>query len=135
MYLRFTQRRTTDGSVVRYVALAHNRRVDGTTKPRVLMNLGRVDRVDVDGLLRLAASIRSHFGDGGPEAAGSGEAGLAAGAGPMEVDARPVGATWLLDGLWRELGVAAALEKAVADRRFTTAVERVLFALVANRAV
>ncbi len=53
------------------------------------MNLGRVDRVDVDGLLRLAASIRAHFGDGEPETAGSGEAGLAAGAGPMEVvDAR-----------------------------------------------
>ncbi|ABW10017.1 transposase [Parafrankia sp. EAN1pec] len=102
----------------------------------MLMNLGRVDRVDMDGLLRLAASIRAHFGDGGPDAAGSGDAGLAAGTGPMEVvDARPVGATWLLDGLWRELGVAAALEKGVADRRFTTAVERVLFALVANRAV
>lgn len=43
MYLRFTSRSNTDGSVVRYVALAHNRRVDGRTKPDVLMNLGRVD--------------------------------------------------------------------------------------------
>ncbi|SQD99049.1 hypothetical protein E0504_36685 [Parafrankia sp. BMG5.11] len=51
------------------------------------------------------------------------------------VDARPVGVTWLLDALWRELGVAAAIEKAVADRGFTAAVERVLFALVANRAI
>jgi hypothetical protein len=136
MYLRFTQRRNADGSVVRYVALAHNRRVDGAVKPQVLMNLGRVDRVDVDGLLRLAGSIRTHFGDGQDDPAGSGETGLAAGAGPMEVvDARPIGGMWLLDGLWRELGVAAALAKAVADRRFTTAVERVLFALVANRAL
>jgi hypothetical protein len=46
---------------VRYVALAHNRRVDGKVKPDVLMNLGRVDRLDVDGLLRLAASIRKHL--------------------------------------------------------------------------
>lgn len=97
------------------------------------MNLGRIDRVDVDGLLRLAASIRTHFGDGEP---GAGEAGLAAGAGPMEVvDARPIGGAWLLDGLWRELGIAAALAKAVAERRFTTAVERVLFGLVANWAL
>jgi len=136
MYLRFTQRRNADGSVVRYVALAHNHRVDGTTRPQVLMNLGRVEAVDVDGLRRLAASIRTHFGDGSEQSAGLGEAGLAAGAGPMEVtDARPIGGTWLLDGLWRELGVARAIEKAVADRRFTTAVERVLFALVANRAI
>ncbi|MDT3447007.1 MULTISPECIES: hypothetical protein [unclassified Pseudofrankia] len=100
------------------------------------MNLGRVETVDVDGLRRLAASIRAHFGDGQDESAGAGETGLAAGAGPMEVvDARPIGGTWLLDGLWRELGVATAIEKAVADRRFTTAVERVLFGLVANWAL
>src|SRR6266545_3173633 len=45
MYLRFTSRANTDGSVVRYVALAHNRRVDGKIKPDVLMNLGRGDVV------------------------------------------------------------------------------------------
>ncbi len=61
--------------------------------------------------------------------AGSGEVGVAGGPeGPEVTDARPIGGTWLLDGLWRELG-GAALAKAVADRRFTTAVERVLLAL------
>jgi hypothetical protein len=64
MYLRFSQRANADGTVVRYVALAHNHRVDGKVKPDMLMNLGRVDRLEVDGLLRLAASIRKHFGDG-----------------------------------------------------------------------
>jgi len=119
MFLRFTSRTNVDGSVVRYVALAHNRRVDGRIKPDVLMNLGRADQVDVEGLRRLAASINRHFGDGeGPDAGA--EAGVAAGTPPLEViDARPVGATWLLDGLWHRLDVGAA----------------VLFALVANRAV
>jgi transposase len=135
MYLRFTSRTNADGSVVRYVALAHNRRVDGRTKPDVLMNLGRVDRVDVDGLRRLAASINKHFGE--VDALGdAAEAGLTAGAAPLEViDARPIGATWLLDGLWRRLEVAAAVRAAADARRFTTNMERVLFALVANRAV
>ncbi len=32
MYLRVTSRTNADGSVVRYVALAHNRRVDGQTR-------------------------------------------------------------------------------------------------------
>jgi hypothetical protein len=87
---------------VRYVALAHNRRLDGKVKPDVLMNLGRVDRLDVDGLLRLAASIRRHFGDGdGGGLTDGAEAGDAAGAAPMEVvDARPIGTAWLLDALW-----------------------------------
>jgi transposase len=134
MYLRFTSRANTDGTVVRYVALAHNRRVNGQTRPDVLMNRGRVDRVDVDGLHRLAASINKHFGEGGYSDAA--EAGLTAGAAPLEViDARTVGATWLLDGLWRRLEVGAAARAATDARRFTTNMERVLFALVANRAV
>jgi transposase len=135
MFLRFTSRTNADGSVVRYVALAHNRRVDGRIKPDVLMNLGRADQVDVDGLRRLAASINKHFGDG--EGPGPGvDAGLAAEAAPLEViDARPVGATLLLDGLWHQLSVGAAVRAATDARRFTTNMERVLFALVANRAV
>jgi len=135
MYLRFTQRANADGTVVRYVALAHNRRVDGKVKPDVLMNLGRVDRLDVDGLLRLAASIRAHFGDGDELGAGA-QAGLVAGAAPMEVvDSRPIGASWLLDGLWQRLEIGRALRTIADGRRFTTNMERVLFALVANRAI
>jgi hypothetical protein len=64
------------------------------------------------------------------------EAGLAPGAAPLKVvDARPVGSTWLLDGLWHRLEVGAAVRQATDARRFTTNMERVLFALVANRAV
>ena len=138
MYLRFTQRSNADGTVIRYVALAHNRRVDGRVKPDVLMNLGRVDRLDVEGLRRLAASITRHFGSEGVTAGltDRAEAGLAAGAAPMEVlDSRPIGASWLLDGLWAQLQVASAIKQAAVGRRFTTNVERVLFALVANRAI
>jgi hypothetical protein len=135
MYLRFTQRANTDGTVVRYVALAHNRRVDGKVKPDVLMNLGRVDRLDIGGLRRLAASINKHFGDGDAISDAT-EAGLAAGAAPMEViDARPIGASWLLDGLWKRLEIDQSLRKVADGRRFTTNMERVLFALVANRAI
>jgi DDE family transposase len=135
MYLRFSQRTNTDGTVVRYVALAHNRRVDGKVKPDVLMNLGRVDRLDVGGLLRLATSIRKHFGDGSGLTDAT-EAGLAAGAAPMEVvDARPIGTAWLLDALWDRLEIGTSIKRIADGRRFTTAVERVLFALVANRAI
>jgi hypothetical protein len=135
MFLRFTSRTNADGGVVRYVALAHNRRVDGRIRPDVLMNLGRVDQVDVAGLRRLAASINKHFGDG-EGLCDAAEAGAVAGAAPLEViDARTIGAVWLLDQLWHRLEVAAAVRTATDARRFTTNMERVLFALVANRAV
>ena len=137
MYLRFSQRANADGTLVRYVALAHNRRVQGKVKPDVLMNLGRVDRLDVDGLLRLAASIRRHFGDGdGGGLTDDAEAGLGAGAAPLQVaDARPVGTAWLLDALWARLEIGTSIRRIADGRRFTTAVERVLFALVCNRAI
>jgi hypothetical protein len=62
MYLRFTSRTNADGTVVRYVALAHNRRVDGRIKPDVLMNLGRggvPDRVEKWNGRRLPVSANS----------------------------------------------------------------------------
>jgi len=37
MYLRTTQRKNRDGSVVRYVQLAHNRRVDRVPQAQVLL--------------------------------------------------------------------------------------------------
>jgi hypothetical protein len=43
--------------VVGYLQLAHNRRVEGVTRAEVLVNLGREDELDVEGLKRLAGSI------------------------------------------------------------------------------
>jgi hypothetical protein len=85
--------------------------VDGKVKPDVLMNLGRVDRLDIGGLRRLADSINRHFGDQ-DAISDAAEAGLAAGASPMEVvDSRPIGASWLLDGLWKRLEIDQSLGK------------------------
>ncbi|WP_167530768.1 IS1634 family transposase [Microbispora hainanensis] len=131
MYLRKTQRRNRDGSVVRYLQLANNHRINGTTQAEVLVNLGREDNLDVDALRRLVASINRYLGDEDDASAP-----LGAEAGPLSVDsARPFGAIWLLDGLWRMLEIDKALAGVLGPRRFRTDVERVIFALVANRAI
>jgi hypothetical protein len=96
----------------------------------VLLNLGREDELDIEGLRRLAASImRFTEGDGGvPASEGP--------PGEFEVtQSRPVGTVSLLEGLWRTLGVDRALARVLGPRRFSTDVERVLFVLVANRAI
>ena len=129
MYLRTTQRRNKDGSVVRYLQLAHNRRTGASTQAEVLVNLGREDRLDVDGLRRLAASIARYT------ERGEGTLAVARGEELSVAESRPLGAAWLLDALWRRLGVNAALARMLGGRRFATDVERVLFALVANRAI
>jgi transposase len=132
MYLRTTQRRNRDGSVVRYVQLAHNRRVGAVTQAQVLANLGREDQLDRDGLRRLVASINRYLGV--PDTAAT-DSTQFVGDGLMVAESRPVGAVRLLDGLWRALDVDAALRKVLGPRRFSTDIERVLFALVANRAI
>lgn len=68
MYLRTTQRRNKDGSVVRCVQLAHNRRVAGVTQAEVLLNLGPEDGLDRDGPARLVASINRYLGEPAPAA-------------------------------------------------------------------
>ena len=131
MYLRKTQRRNGDGSVVRYLQLANNRRLNGTTQAEVLVNLGREDKLDVTALRRLVASINRYLGDEDDVTLP-----LGAEAGPLSVEAaRPFGAIWLLDQLWHTLEVDQALASVLGPRRFRTDIERVLFALVANRAV
>src|SRR5438034_2250114 len=130
MYLRTTQRRRKDGSLVRYLRLAHNRREGGVTRAEVLLNLGREDELDVEGLRRLARSIRRYTDPDG-EAGGR----IEPAEGLEVVGSRPVGGAWVVDALWRRLGIADTLVALLGARRFATDVERVLFALVCNRAL
>jgi hypothetical protein len=43
MFVREKKRRNQDGSVVTYLQLVENRRVEGKTRQRVLCTLGRAD--------------------------------------------------------------------------------------------
>src|SRR5512133_801218 len=131
MYLRESRRTNRDGSVVRYLQLAHNQRhpQTGTSTAKVIHNFGRAEQVDRDALARLVASISRYLT---PE-----QAATAAGGGEVEVlDSRRLGGTWTLDRLWERLGVGAAIRAvAVGRRRDGETVERAVFALVAQRAL
>jgi hypothetical protein len=90
VYLRESRRTNRDGSVVRYLQLAHNQRhpETGNSVAKVIHNFGRADRVDREGLARLVASISRFLT---PEQAVTATA-VAAGAGEVEVvDSRRLG--------------------------------------------
>ena len=100
MYLRTTQRRRTDGSLVRYVQLAHNRRINGVTQAEVLLNLGREELARHGG----AAPPGCSRSRASPTATAAGCRCRARRASSSVVGSRPLGGVWLLDGLWRAAG-------------------------------
>jgi hypothetical protein len=130
MYLRTTPRRNTDGSVVRYLQLAHNTWDPAAkrSKVQVLYNFGREDANNRAALQRLVASV-SRFLD--PDQALAAQAGE----GLAFAESRPLGGIWALDGLWHRLGIDTTMRRLLAGRRLDPLAERVLFALVANRAL
>jgi len=95
---------------------------------KVIHNFGRVEKVDRAALARLVGSI-SRFLD--PVAAVE-----AAGGAEVEVlDSRWLGGVWTLDRVWERLGIGWAIRRAAGGRRLDAeALERVIFALVAQRA-
>ncbi len=137
MYLRTITRHNKDGSVVRYVQLAHNVRHRDSRNPvaEVIHSFGREDQLDRDALHRLVGSIARYLG---PEAEleAAAAAGCDDGSAPLRfVSSKAMGGAWALDGLWRRVGIHEVLFKLLAGSRVDARAERVLFALVANRAL
>ena len=129
MYLRSTPRRNKDGSEVRYLQLAHNVWDPAAKRSRVqvVYNFGREEPATREALERLVASVARHLEPG--------KARAIAAQGLEFAESRPLGGTHVLDALWQRLGIGPAMRALLTGRRLDPGAERVLFALVANRAL
>jgi len=130
VYVKSSTRRTARGPV-RYLQLAHNEwdPAAGVSRTKVLYSFGREDQLDRAAVQRLVGALSRLLS---PEQAlaATGPAGLSF------TESRPLGGAFALDGLWRRLGIDTAIRSLLARRRIDeVAAERVLFALVANRAL
>jgi hypothetical protein len=112
------------------VQLAHNVRLPGRRNPvaQVIDSFGREDELDRQALQRLVGSI-SRFLEPGEQLEASAPEEL------RFLGSKPFGGGYLLDRLWRRLGIDAVIVGLARGRRVTAAVERLLFALVCNRAL
>jgi len=134
MYVKTTARNTKSGTV-RYLHLAHNEwdPVAGRSVPKILYGFGRADQLDRDAVKRLVASLARLLDPADALAA-------TAGSELAFVESRSFGGTFVLDALWQRLGIDTVLRGLDAKPRRgrprdTAATERVLFGLVANRAL
>jgi hypothetical protein len=127
MFVRTATRRNKDGTAVRYVQLVQNEWDPATksSRMRVVHSFGREDQLDRAAVKRLAGSLGRLLGQepGGvtPELAYAGSVAY--------------GGTYLLDQLWQRLGIGQIMTAMLGRTRRDAATERVLFALVANRAL
>jgi hypothetical protein len=129
MFLRTVQRRNQDGSVVRYLQLAHNERVPGKAPhAKVLYNFGREDRLDRDEIRRLIKSLSRALEPGEALA-------LQTSSELRFEESRSLGGAYVLDQLWRRLGLHTTLTKLLSGRKLDQRAERAVFAMVANRAL
>lgn len=120
--------------MVRYLQLAHNTwdPEAKTSKMRVLYNFGRAEDLDRAAVERLIGSLSRLLGaeeSAGGVSAATGQTGLSF------TSSRPLGGAWVLDRLWNRLGIAKTMTALLGPTRRDAVTERVLFALVANRAL
>jgi hypothetical protein len=140
VFVRTSTRRNRDGSKVSYLQLAHNEwdPTAKTARTKVLYSFGRADQLDRAAIERLIAALTRVVGLE-PAAVGPDRARAVGVPGLEFVESRPLGGAWLLDGLWHRLGIDTLLRRLAAGAsgrsRRDPIVERVLFALVANRAL
>lgn len=130
MYIKKTQAKG-----IEYLKLAHNYwdKKDKCQKTNILFNFGRKDQLDMKALRRLVSSI-SRFLPVDEQQQIQQELGL------MELPfqfqgARELGGPWLLDGLWQQLGICKTIKRLLKTRKYTILVERLIFAMVSNRAL
>ena len=122
-----------------YLALAHNYRDadTGVSKPKILHSFGREDQIDRGQLEGAMASFARYLDLPIPGDATDGVGQL-----PEPIDGRDFGGAWVLDRLWDRLGIGREIRRLARKpahrpgrKLDVTTLERVLFALVAGRAL
>src|SRR3954447_7811974 len=130
MFLREVKRENRNGTQVSYLQLVHNDwdPAARTSRTKILYSFGRTDQVDTAAIERLIVSLARLLDPATALKA-------TAGSDLSFVCSRPLGGTDVLDGLWRRLGIDTVMNRLLARRRGSSPFERVLFGLVANRAL
>jgi hypothetical protein len=128
MYLRETRQKRADGSLVTHLQLAESVWNPGKKRSevRIIYNCGRAD--DPQSAERLRQLARSILKRCAPEE-------IVEQAPQWRlIDAWPFGALYVLEAIWHRLGIDEVIAQQLAYHKVDFAVERALFAMVANRA-
>jgi len=135
MYIRQISKVLASGERVRYLQLAHKYRDPKTGKPRdkVLYHFGPEHRVDREQIRRLVKSLARFLE---PDEQASLQARMETGMEDLKVGrSTPFGGAFVLDQVWRRLELDSVIGDLLKEHEYEIDVERLLFAMVANRAL
>jgi transposase len=137
MYIRQISRVRKDGSRVRYLQLARKVRDPETGIPRdqVLCHLGREDELDGKQLRRLAQSLTRFLSPAERVEVETQRDGRQSDTDLRLQKCLSYGGSYVLDALWQRLGLPETFRQLLRERQYEVDVERLIFALVANRAL
>jgi len=110
-----------------YLQIVENRWEQGRSKQRVIATLGRLDRLTESGQLDALLQSGAKFSESVMVLAAHRE-----GESPV-VSTRRIGPALVFARLWEELQIPQVIRRLLAGRRFTLAVERILFLTVLHR--
>ena len=134
MYIRETPNKLADGTKVEYVQLCHNYwdSEEQVSKTKVLYSFGRKDKLDVEKVKSLIDSLSKLIKpEDIPEHTGK----LDSIKDFTYKSSKSVGGTWVLDKLWSDFDFDVIIENMLAERNYEVSIERLIFAMVANRAL
>ena len=137
MHLKKTTAKLADGTKAKYLHLAQSYwdPEDKTPKANIVHSFGREDKLDTEVLKRLVDSINRYLHSREED---YDLKKLAEKGGSSEFDfgwAKYFGAPWLLHKLWQKLSFDSIIEKLLSDRNYEIDIERLIFTMVANRAL
>lgn len=134
MYLRKTTNKLADGTKVSYLQLCHNYwdKDAGYSKTKVIYSFGREDQLDREVLQRLVDSINKYLH---PDESKFNREEIDKAAEFSFALAKRYGGIYVLDQLWKMLDLDTIIGKLLKDREFSVDIERLLFTMVANRAL
>lgn len=129
MFLRVTKQKLKTGTEIQHYQLAESvwERQKKRSRTNIVYNFGRVDDPAV--VKRLRKLARSILRRCDPEEI------VAELPGWRVIDAWPYGDVFVLEALWKRVGLDKIIKNRARGRKFEFSVERALFAMVANRAV
>ena len=108
-----------------YLQIVENKREKGKTKQRVIVTLGRMDKLNASGGVDQIIRSLSKYSDQVLM--------ILSKKGEVTADSRKTGPALIFDRLWHELGINKVIKQLLSDRKFKFDVERAIFLTVLHR--